>query len=198
MRAASRAQRGARARIVSGSDRSAHMDSEAVRFLVVFRAPFHFCTSYSRFAHALLTSAAASAQAVYGSIGGIVTRFQRRRSCPAPPSPSPASSATPPTRSSPTNPACIVKERLLPGAYEVQAELAGFKTAVVPAHTGQRRHADAGQLHPRQSGSSPRRSPSPAVRRCSRPTAPTSRRASTQGRSPICPCSIATSPSSSC
>ena len=41
------------------------------------------------------------------------------------------------------------KDRLLPGTYEVKAELAGFKTAVVPTSHGQRRHADAGQLQAR-------------------------------------------------
>ena len=41
------------------------------------------------------------------------------------------------------------KDRLLPGAYEVKAELTGFKTAVVPTRHGQRRHADAGQLQAR-------------------------------------------------
>ena len=37
----------------------------------------------------------------------------------------------------------FVKDRLLPGAYEVKVELSGFKQAVVPGHQGRRRLADA-------------------------------------------------------
>ncbi len=84
----------------------------------------------------LLTSlpAAALAQAVYGSIGGSVkdptgavlpgvtvtiTSVERK------------TADTAITNESGN----FVKERLLPGTYEVKAELAGFKTAVVPAIT---------------------------------------------------------------
>ncbi len=35
-----------------------------------------------------------------------------------------------------------VKERLLPGAYEVKIELSGFKQAVYPNVRVERRHAD--------------------------------------------------------
>src|SRR5688572_27552301 len=73
----------------------------------------------------------ASAQAVYGSIGGTVT------------DPSGAvlpgvtvniTSITRQTTDSVTTneSGLFLKERLLPGPYKVQAELAGFKTAIVP------------------------------------------------------------------
>ena len=45
------------------------------------------------------------------------------------------SSARPPDTAITDESGNFVKERLLPGAYEVKAELAGFKTAVVPAIT---------------------------------------------------------------
>ena len=40
-----------------------------------------------------------------------------------------------------------IKDRLLPGAYEVRAELQGFKQARVPSRQRQRGHANAGRLH---------------------------------------------------
>src|SRR5687767_2738562 len=78
--------------------------------------------------------ASARAQAVYGSVGGTVkdpsgavlpgvtvtvTSLERK------------TSDTAVTNES----GLFVKERLLPGTYEVKAELSGFKTAVVPTIT---------------------------------------------------------------
>ena len=57
---------------------------------------------------------------------------ERRRACPASRSPSPASSARRSTSVVTNESGLYVKERLIPGTYEVKAELAGFKTAVVP------------------------------------------------------------------
>ena len=153
--------------------------------------------SSSRSSPLTFLPAAALAQAVYGSIGGTV-KDPAAPCCPASPSRSPASSARPPTPSSPTSRATSCKERLLPGTYEVKAELPGFKTAVVPAITV---GVDAqtpvtftlaiGAVAEEVDGH--RRIAAPEE-----PTAPTSRRGSTPSSSPNCRCSIATSPSSSC
>jgi hypothetical protein len=80
---------------------------------------------------ALFTPATSAAQAVYGSVGGIVK--------------DPSGAVLPgvtvtivslgrqTTDSVVTNESGLfVKERLLPGEYSVQAELAGFKTALIP------------------------------------------------------------------
>lgn len=89
-----------------------------------------FCAS-AVFAVVTLAASAAAAQAVYGSVGGVVrdatgaflpgatvtiTSVERNVS------------DTVTTNES----GFYVKERLLPGVYEVKAELAGFKAAVVP------------------------------------------------------------------
>ena len=50
---------------------------------------------------------------------------------PASPSTSPASPGRPPTTVVTNESGLFLKERLLPGAYKVQAELTGFKTAIV-------------------------------------------------------------------
>src|SRR3954463_8053728 len=80
----------------------------------------------------LLTPAHVGAQAVYGSISGIVTD----------PSGAIVPGATVTIKSIQRNTSdsvtsgpsgYYVKERLLPGTYEVKAELQGFKTAVFPA-----------------------------------------------------------------
>ncbi len=91
-----------------------------------------------------------AAQAVYGSIGGTVN--------------DPTGAVLPgvtvtiisltrkTTDSVVTNESGLfVKERLLPGEYSVQAELAGFKTAVVPQRRRRRRRADAGGVRARRS-----------------------------------------------
>ena len=89
-----------------------------------------------------------------------------------------------------------LKERLLPGVYEVKAELSGFKLAVVPKVQVSVDSQTPRELHAPGRARSPRRSRSPAERRSSRRIAPMWRRASTPKSSPSCRCSIATSRSS--
>jgi carboxypeptidase family protein/TonB-dependent receptor-like protein len=79
----------------------------------------------------LLVSTAASAQAVYGSVSGIV------RDSTGALLPGATVTITSVERNTvdtvTTNESGVyLKERLLPGVYEIRAELAGFKTAVVP------------------------------------------------------------------
>ena len=79
----------------------------------------------------VLTSAAANAQAVYGSVSGIV------RDSTGALLPGATVTITNNERNTVdtvvTNESGVyLKERLLPGAYELRAELAGFKAAVVP------------------------------------------------------------------
>ena len=91
-----------------------------------------------------------------------------------------------------------VKERLLPGTYEVKIELSGFKQAVYPnirVNVDTQTTLDfklAGRRSQRSRDG--RRGSHPS----SRPTAPTCRRASTPRNSPSCRCSTGTSRSSSC
>jgi len=79
-----------------------------------------------------LAPATASAQAVYGSIGGIITDSSGAIV--------PGATVTITSVERKTSDSVVtnesgyyVKERLLPGTYEVKAELQGFKTAVYPA-----------------------------------------------------------------
>ena len=87
-----------------------------------------------------------------GGCAGRVRRHRGRsptravRRCRASRSRSPASSGRPSTPSSPTSPGCTSRTDSFPAQYEVKAELASFKTAVVPKRAGQRRRADAGRL----------------------------------------------------
>ena len=79
----------------------------------------------------VLTSAAANAQAVYGSVSGIV------RDSTSGLLPGATVTITSVERNTVdtvvTNESGVyLKERLLPGVYELRAELAGFKAAVVP------------------------------------------------------------------
>jgi len=80
----------------------------------------------------LLAPVSASAQAVYGSIGGIITDSSGAIV--------PGATVTITSVERKTSDSVVtnesgyyVKERLLPGTYEVKAELQGFKTAVYPA-----------------------------------------------------------------
>ena len=109
-----------------------------------------------------------SAQAVYGSIarhhhaiasGGVAARRERRRS--------PAWTATPPTPSSRMPTVSTVKERLLPGVYEVKAELCRDSSRRSTAKRRRRRRC-AGErgLQPRS-----RRSDARAVRSRDAPAA---------------------------
>ena len=83
------------------------------------------------------------------------------------------------------------------GHLRGQGRAHGFQVRRAARGQRQRRHADAARFR-LEFGQLTERSRSPAVRRCSRPTAPTSRRTSIRSSSPNCRCSTATSPSSSC
>ena len=83
------------------------------------------------------------------------SRIRAAPFCPASPSPSPASTVRPPTTVVTNESGLFVKERLLPGAYKVQAELHGLQDRGRAARRGRRRLADAGASSSSKSGSSP-------------------------------------------
>src|SRR5262245_6573978 len=122
MRAASRASRGARARIVR-LDRSAQMSPEACNSSSpsLLRPLFSAALALTVFA---MLSGAAHAQAVYGSVSGIV------RDSTGALLPGATVTITSVERNTVdtvvTNEQGVyLKERLLPGNYELRAELAG-------------------------------------------------------------------------
>ncbi len=97
------------------------------------------------FALTLIGAQHAAAQAVYGSIAGTVTDESGAVL--------PGVTVTVTSVERKTVDTVVTnesghfsKERLLPGNYEVKAELSGFKTAVVPSRAGERRYPDADRL----------------------------------------------------